>query len=526
MRFTISVQFNTKMVQLITIYFLRRKIHHTFGVSIIKKRTIMINLSKTLFGILLKVLIALIWVGTLEETQAQKSSTSVNVNSNNGKTTITVKNGRSNSFSLEFEGDITLSDDDQDIVAISRGGFMEIKKSAFGSRRRIFIEPDNSGQLIKKYYVGSSEENFNSGGKKWLAEILPEVLRSSALGAEQRVNRFYGKGGTYAVLKEVEQIDSDYVKSAYIKLLLDKNPKSDDLVSVLNVVGEDIHSDHHRAEILKRNAKAFLNTEAATNAYIKTAGKINSDHHKANVLKKSIQDGGITDTQMNALFGIAKSINSDHHKADVLLTILKDRTLNSTNINLLIATSRNINSDHHKANVLKAALAAQGLSKSSHNALLESMGNINSDHHSASIFNDLLNQEMDSGALAQLLQLADRNMSSDHHKGTVLRKVVKNQSLKDGNLEVLLSAIKRMGSDNHQAEIFKQLAKKSFSSDQLINILMATKSMSSDYHQAESLLAFASATSEKGNATKEAYRDACGSISSESHYGKAIRAIQ
>ncbi|MGB5818383.1 MAG: hypothetical protein WBG90_02785 [Saonia sp.] len=485
----------------------------------------MINLSKIFTSMLLKLLLLLFCMGT-SETQAQKGNSSVHVNSNNGKTTISIKEGNNKSFSLEYEGDITLSDNDKDIVAISRGGYMEIKKSAFGNRRRIFMEPDTNGKLIKKYYIGSSEENFESGGRKWLAEILPEVLRSSTIGAKQRVDRFYKKGGAYAVLQEVGNMGSDHVKSTYIRLLLDKNPKSSDLISILKVVGDDINSDHHQAEILKYRTRAFLATAGTTTAYINAAGQINSDHHKAEVLKASIKDGEISESQMKSLFAIASDINSDHHKADVLLTVMKNRSLNKTNINLLIASSRDINSDYHKTQVLRAALASPGLSESGYSNFLKSMSDINSDHHSATIFSALLNKKLDRESLAELLQLAGHTISSNHHKAQVLKKVVQKQPLEGGNLEVLLSAVKGMGSDSDQAEVFKQLSKKSFSTGQLTSILAATKSMGSDYHQAQALMAFAQAVREKGDTAKEAYRNACSSISSESHYGKAIRAIQ
>ncbi len=474
---------------------------------------------------LLNLLVLLFWIST-GEAHAQKHYSSVSVNTNNGKTTISVKNGNKKSFSLEYEGDITLSDDDKDIAAISRGGYMEIKKSAFGNRRRIFMEPDTNGKLIKKYYVGGSEENFESEGRKWLAEILPEVLRSSTLGAKQRVDRFYKKGGTYAVLQEVGNMSSDHVKSTYIRLLLNKNPNNNDLIAILKVIGNDINSDHHQAEILKYKTKAFLSTDGTTEAYIAAAGKISSDHHKAEVLKKSVRDGEISESRMRSLFAITENISSDHHKAQVLLTVLKNRSLNTENINVLIATSRNMSSDHHKEQVLKAAIASPNLSESGYSTLLKSMSNISSDHHSANIFSALLDKKLDRKSLVEVFRLADHNMSSDHHKAQVLNKAVQKQNLGEGNLEALLSALKGMSSDTHQAEVFKQLSKKSFNSDQLINILAATKSMSSDHHQSISLMAYAQAVREKGDTVKEAYRNACGSISSELHYGRAIRAIQ
>lgn len=485
----------------------------------------MINVTKFFTGLLIKLLLVALVLAP-ENSQAQSKNTMVNVSNRNGKTTISVKNGKRHSFSLEYEGEITLSDDDKDVIAISDGGYMEIKKSAFGSRRRIFMEADNNGRLIKKYYIGSSEEPFANEGKAWLAEVLPDVLRSSTLAAKQRVDRFYAKGGTSAVLREVGLMDSDYVKSAYIKLLLDKNLKNGDLISILKLVGSDINSDHHQAQILKHNTKAFLTSEATTGAYIEATGQINSDHHQSDVLKKSIRDGNISEAQMKSLFAITKNINSDHHKASVLKEVMKSRSLNTENIELLISASRDINSDHHKAQVLKTALATAELSKSGYSAFLSSMSDINSDHHCASILTELLDNKLDSSSLEELLQLAHDNMSSDHHQATVLKKVVQKQTLEGENITVLLRALKGMSSDVHQSSVFRELSKERLSDGELTQVLDATKSIGSDHHQSTTLISFAPAVRNGGNAIKEAYREACNSISSELHYGKALRAIQ
>ena len=51
-----------------------------------------------------------------------------------GKTVLKFDKGLSD-FRIEYEGEIEISDDDKDITGISRGGFIEISKSAFGNKR-------------------------------------------------------------------------------------------------------------------------------------------------------------------------------------------------------------------------------------------------------------------------------------------------------------------------------------------------------------------------------------------------------
>lgn len=482
------------------------------------------QLTKIISAFLIKIIFILLLLSS-SIGNGQKKSTSVNISSN-GKTSISIKNGFGNNFSIEYKGDITLSDDDSDVIAISRNGYMEIKKSAFGSRRRIFIESDNSGQLIKKYYVGGSQKSFDNEGKKWLSEILLEAVRTTTLGAEKRVNRFYKQGGSYKVLKEVGNISSDHVKSRYVKLLLEKNLKEKDLISILNTVGEQIDSDHHSADILKHNTKLFLAYPGTTSAYIKATGEIDSDHHKAEVLKRSIQDGAISDTQLKALFEIAKDIDSDHHKASVLKEVLNRRSLNSENMKLLVSTSKGIDSDHHKASVLKKALNINGLSESVHNTLLASISEMDSDHHIASVFSELLRNKMDSGSLSNLLRLVEDNMDSDNHQANVLKQVATKQHINGAVLPAYLEALQEINSDHHQADVFKQLSRQEFEDSQLSKILLATKSINSDYHKSESLLSFASEVSNSSSNVKDAYTEACKDISSESHFGRALKAIQ
>jgi len=483
----------------------------------------MTQLSKLLVTLLVKLIILLFAFNTFS-TNAQSKSTSVSIR-DNGKTTISIKNGFGNNFAIEYKGEITLSDDDMDVVAISNGGYMEIKKSAFGSRRRIYIEPDDSGNLIKKYYVGSSQKNFDAEGRKWLSEILLEVVRATTLGAEKRVSKLYKQGGTYKVLREVDNIRSNHVKAHYIKLLLRKQLSEKELLQVLDEVAE-IDSNHHCANILIENTKAFLAYESTTGAYIKAAGSIDSDHHKANVLKKSIKDGSISDAQMKTLFTIADDIDSDHHKASVLKTVLANRSLNGTTLKLLLNTSRDIDSDHHKASVLKSTLKSSKLDNSTYNTLLSAVTNMNSDHHMASVFKSMLKNKVDPSSLSYMLKLVEEEIASDYHSANVLKEVVWKQKVSGDVLKTYLATLQHINSDNHKADVFKQLARKTFSEGETVRILEAITSIDSDNHKAESLLSFSYKVAGMGPTVQDAYTATCKTINSESHFGRAIRGIQ
>ena len=177
-----------------------------------------------------------------KRTDSNKSY-SVNSSHKNGKSTIHVTDN-GNDYKIEYKGEITLSADDKDITAISDGGYIEIERSSFGSRRRIVIDADRNGNLERSYYVGRSEKNYEPEGREWLAEILIDVVRSTTIGAESRVQRFYAKGGANAVLSEIRQMDSDYVESRYFSLLLENNLSDSELVSTIEMAGKRIKGNY------------------------------------------------------------------------------------------------------------------------------------------------------------------------------------------------------------------------------------------------------------------------------------------
>jgi hypothetical protein len=137
-------------------------------------------------------------------------------------------------FNVEYRGKVEIADDDTDIKGLSEDGYVEISKTVFGSKRSIIIESLGGGQLKKEYYEGRTKKSWEPDGRAWLREILPTVVRTTALGAESRINRYYAKGGVPAVMTEISRLQGDYVRSQYGALLLAKNFPNNELPSLKN----------------------------------------------------------------------------------------------------------------------------------------------------------------------------------------------------------------------------------------------------------------------------------------------------
>lgn len=420
------------------------------------------------------------------------AQTNTRISNNNGKSRINISNDGKD-FKIEYEGDITLSNDDKDIVAISSGGFIEIERSSFGNRRRIVIESDRNGNLIKKYYEGRTEKDFIPEGQKWLAEVLQDIVRTTTIGAEGRVDRFYNNGGANSVLSEIKMIESDYVKAAYFELLLEKNLSNSELVNTIDTAGDDIESDHYLASILTSNQKAFLSNNQTISAYIKAAKGLESDHYMTNVLKQVINDKSITDDQLDALLVISEDVSSDHYLTQILIEVMDNRELNTQNVSRIISLSKSIESDHYKTQVLKKVIEDNGLSSDAYNAFLGTINDIQSDHYITEVINTLMSKKLDAStnSLNNLLDIIASSVQSDHYA----------------------------------ASIYKELANQNLTEAQLIATLNSLTHIQSDHSMSQALLAFANKVKNSSERVKSAYRTATKSIGSETYYGRTIKAI-
>ena len=428
-------------------------------------------------------------IGLFISTNGFYAQNSISFNSNKGKSTIKISNDRTD-FKVEYEGEITIADDDSDITNVSRGGYIEIKKSSFGKRRRLVIENDG-GKLIRKFFVGWSEKDYYPDGKEWLKDVLPEILRSTTIGAESRVERFYKKDGVNGVLGEIRKMDSDYVQSAYFKLLLKKNLSNKELVGVLNAAGRTISSDHYLSSILKKNQEIFLKDTETVNAYISAAKSINSDHYVTQIVKSVIENRNVSDTQMATLLKITEGINSDHYVTSVLKTVMDKRDLNTQNMEQIMMLSKSINSDHYKTSVLKKALKSKNLSKQAYDTFLSSLSDVNSDHYITEILKDMMSINFDDATLKRVVGLVESNIGSDHYASSVYKRMAK-RKLNDDQIVYILNSIDNVGSDNYMADV---------------------------------LVAFAPKVKNGSNKVKDAYMKAAKSINSETYLGRAMKAI-
>lgn len=454
---------------------------------------------------------------------------------NRTKVTYKVSNGvskmsfskRGNDFDIEYEGDIEVNNTDTDIIGISRGGYIEITKAAFGSKRRIIIESDRSGNLTKEYYSGRRQIDYEPEGKEWLAELLPDIVRKTTIAAESRVNRIYRNGGITALTKEISSLQGDYVKTAYFNIILEESLSESEVEQVVLSAGDEVNSDHYLTEILKNNHRKFTESNQLVNAYLQATSTVGSDHYKTEALKRLIQGSDITSERIQPLIDATRDINSDHYLSVIFKEILEEGSTNADlDLGPLIRGLNTMSSDHYQMVTLKRVIQMSSFNSQHAISVIQSMYAMGSDHYFSETAKLLLTKDLNEEAISRLLDAAAEEVSSDHYLSSLLRKLAVEKDLNDKSFDSLVRALKTLSSDHYFTEVMEEFSEQSGLTDsQLIDLLIVSESVSSDHYMTEILKSFAPSVNRAGIEVKETYKEVAKSISSETYFGRVMRLV-
>ncbi|WP_439184364.1 hypothetical protein [Carboxylicivirga taeanensis] len=283
-------------------------------------------------------------------------------------------------FDLKYEGIIDLSSDNKMITGISANGFVEINKTAFGNNRRLFIHADDRGTMTYEYYVGKTETAFNPEGKKWLGEILPDIVKNSNMGVESRVRHLYQAKGMSGIVDVLEDLPSSgsytYTsewsvftirtsssksgssasRNTFLKtLVFDNQLKNEDIIPVIQEIEKvrsnstkgtllryilenyklntqqlaallDATSTHdyntERGSTLRMFNKFYTNDFAIRKGYFDIIDEMEINSEKGNVLKHLVRSAKLSEDSWISLLQAIDDFSSEREKGALLLYLI------------------------------------------------------------------------------------------------------------------------------------------------------------------------------------------------------------
>jgi len=456
---------------------------------------------------------------------------------------------------LEIRGTVEFTDNDSDVKSISSDGYFRLEQST-GPIRTYLVRPGSNG-MERLYSVEGVSKPLDAEGKAWLARVLPEIIRESAIGAPERVKRILRLQGVGGVLAEVNKIRSDHSRRVYLENLLDYGRLSNEDLHEAMRLGRKISSDGEKASFLV-SAAPHYQTAATRESYfdsvdtvssdgehrrvlasvlerygmdretlalaLRSAKRISSDGEKAAVLEQAADFRQSDDIVRSNYFRAADSISSDGEHKRVLSAVLKKNSDRDTLVRALRSAS-GINSDGEKCAVLIEAAQVYVDDPIVRRAFFDTAGTVSSDGERQHALSALLKRADWSADTLREVAKSASHMSSDGEKAAVLVGLA-DAAAKDLSVaEALVAAANTISSDGeHSKVLMAVLNAGTLKADAVVLIIHSAEKISSDGEKAR-VLARAAQRYSSDTQVLVALRGAAKTIQSDGEYRRVMSAL-
>lgn len=328
-------------------------------------------------------------------------------------------------YDIQVKGDIKVNNTDTDIEHISPGGYLKFSKKTFGNKRSITVESNSSGNLIYEYYEGRSKVPYEPEGKKWMSDVLLEIVRMVGIDAEGRTKRIYGKEGIDGVLEEIGIIQSNSVMAMYFEALLDNfNLTSDELVVVCSSIAKEMSSNTERGKLFRKYSDLFLMDNTTMVVYFNSLSVLSSNSERASILTS-----------------ISKKIDFNNPQVTDAYFSCIDRMTSNT----------------ERGRILRYTERSQDLSIQAYTRLLVSAKKLNSNTEMGSVIRSLDNMEINNPQVSTACFNAIDQMTSNTEAGATMRHLIKNNTLNDENYLRLLGSVKKLTSNTESGSVIRAI---------------------------------------------------------------------
>ena len=330
---------------------------------------------------------------------------------------------------LEIRGKVEFNDDYTDVKDVSEDGVVRIEETRNGQSRRYEVKRD-AGQLTRAYYVNGQKQQLDAAAQTWIAQLVLNAVRQGGIDAEKRVQILLTRHGVQGVLREIDQIESDYAKRRYFEALFKQGNLSEAaLKDTLAQAARQISSDYEQAQLLIGVAPVLANKEGALPAFFQAVGSIQSDYEHSRVLKALLSRVNTSRDLLVQVAGSTKGISSDYEKAGVLKAVaavyLDDAALRE----VFFQTVGTIGSDYEHRRVLSALVKTKNLSEAALTQMLDSAAGLSSDYEKATLLLEVSNAYTGDARLRGAFLKAVDTIKSEHERGRVLSTLLKNKQI-------------------------------------------------------------------------------------------------
>ena len=148
---------------------------------------------------------------------------------------------------INYLGKFQLSDDESSFKSISPGGYFKFRLNDV----KVKAESDMRGEIQYKIYDGKNDLSLNEKGKLIVSKAIHEMIYWG-YDAEGRMERVYQKGGSQALLREIDSMKGDQIRILYLKRLFSIDSLSSETRELIVRKVKSLNSDVDKTQFLNQ----------------------------------------------------------------------------------------------------------------------------------------------------------------------------------------------------------------------------------------------------------------------------------
>lgn len=390
---------------------------------------------------------------------------------------------------VEAEGEFKLNDEDNEIVWMAEEALVEIYERKDGIRQEILIEPGDDGNPVYTYRYNGKTRDFDSDAREWYHQVMLECVRKTGFNAAERAERVYQKEGLDGVLREISDIESDYVARIYFGSVLDNFDLTDDeLGRVIKFVTENVESDYEKAELLLTVAAAQKDENVLLEDFVLAVKSLGSDYERRRVLSELSLDSDVSTGVLLGILEIAESMESDYERAQLLMQLSDLRRDDDEFRYALIKAIAAIESDYERSQIIQKLLEDGRADGKIAADVLELIADMSSDYEKSKILIYLAGHSPRDLKLFDAYITVIESMSSDYEVKKSLMALGPFYDLDDSTLLKVIDITDHISSDYERSEILKEMVGEVNRGAHIRRaLLQSVDAISSDYESSEIL---------------------------------------
>lgn len=271
------------------------------------------------------------------------------------RTDLTITSDNGYRLSARLFGEVQFNEALTDVV--SAKGRATFEESRLGVNRSMVFAPQPDGTLRRTYVVDGRELPLDALGQHWLAETIQTLVREHGIESNSRVAQLYAKGGSEAVVTEIEKIKSNHARARYIEGLIKAGPIDDKRMDRLlqTIVAQSDGASFELRQQLSNLMGARTLTPAQQVLALSAMGRMNSAFDRRSSLAVLAPMLAVDPKVSAAWLGVVGNMRSDF---DVRTSIedLMQTSAAAQHVELALQASLRVRGSFDRATALQAVL--------------------------------------------------------------------------------------------------------------------------------------------------------------------------